>query len=156
MEKICDIAEAIMSITDNDVAETQEMIDGQRRYNNPLRMATTARQRMLAEHNQKVLDGIVALRKVIEEGEKIPNIGVEQHMKARDLKSGDCFIWHGVEVCSVADYGDNEDALVFVTRPDVYEHDCSFYYTDSGFECIMPDEELEFTRRIECRSQNVD
>ena len=74
MEKICDIAEAIMSTTDNDIKETQEMIDGQRRYNNPLRMATTARQRMLAEHNQKVLDGIVALRKVIEEGEKIPNI----------------------------------------------------------------------------------
>ena len=77
MEKICEIAEAIMNITDNDVAEAQEMIDGQRRYNNPLRMATTARLRMLAEHNQKVLDGIVALRKVIEEGEKIPNIGVE-------------------------------------------------------------------------------
>ena len=74
MEKICDIAEAIMSITDNDVAETQEMIDGQRRYNNPLRMATTARQRMLAEHNQKVLDGIVALRKMIAEGEEIPNL----------------------------------------------------------------------------------
>ena len=30
MEKICDIAEAIMSITDNDIKETQEMIDGQR------------------------------------------------------------------------------------------------------------------------------
>ena len=77
MEKICDIAEAIMSITDNDVAETQEMIDGQRRYNNPLRMATTARQHMLAEHNQNVLDRIVALRKLIAEGERISNIGVE-------------------------------------------------------------------------------
>ena len=74
MEKICEIAEAIMNITDNDVAEAQEMIDGQRRYNNPLRMATTARQRMLAEHNQRVLDGIVALRKVIAEGEEIPNL----------------------------------------------------------------------------------
>ena len=77
MEKICEIAEAIMNITDNDVAEAQEMIDGQRSYNNPLRMATTANVRMLAEHNQRVLDGIVALRKVIAEGEKIPNIGVE-------------------------------------------------------------------------------
>lgn len=77
MEKICEIAEAIMNITDNDVAEMQEVIDGQREYNNPLRMATTARQHMLAEHNQRVLDGIVALRKVIAEGEKIPNIGVE-------------------------------------------------------------------------------
>ena len=76
MEKICDIAEAIMSITDNDVAEAQELIDGQRSYNNPLRMATTARQHMLAEHNQRVLDGIVALRKVIAEGESIPDIGV--------------------------------------------------------------------------------
>ena len=77
MEKICEIAEAIMNITDNDVAEAQEMIDGQRSYNNPLRMATTANVRMLAEHNQRVLDGIVALRKVIDEGEMIPNIGVE-------------------------------------------------------------------------------
>lgn len=77
MEKICDIAEAIMNITDNDVADMQEIIDGQRRYNNPLRMVTTSRYRMLADHNQRVLDGIVALRKVIAEGEKIPNIGVE-------------------------------------------------------------------------------
>lgn len=77
MEKICDIAEAIMNITDNDVKDAQELIDGQREYNNPLRMATTARQHMLAEHNQRVLDGIVALRKVIAEGERIPNIGVE-------------------------------------------------------------------------------
>lgn len=77
MEKICDIAEAIMNITDNDVDEMQEVIDGQREYNNPLRMATTARLHMLADHNQKVLDGIVALRKVIAEGERIPNIGVE-------------------------------------------------------------------------------
>ena len=74
MEKICDIAEAIMSITDNDVAEAQELIDGQRSDNNPLRMATTARQHMLAEHNQRVFDGIVALRKVIAEGEEIPNL----------------------------------------------------------------------------------
>lgn len=77
MEKICDIAEAIMNITDNDVAEAQEMIDGQRSYNNPLRMETTANVRMLAEHNQRVLDGIVALRKVIAQGEKIPDIGVK-------------------------------------------------------------------------------
>lgn len=69
MEKICEIAEAIMNITDNDVAEAQEMIDGQRSYNNPLRMATTAKVHMLADHNQRVLDGIVALRKVIAEGE---------------------------------------------------------------------------------------
>ena len=73
MEKICEIAEAIMNITDNDIAEMQEVIDGQRRYNNPLRIATTARQHMLAEHNHRVLDGIVALRKVIAEGERIPN-----------------------------------------------------------------------------------
>ena len=69
MEKICENAEAIMNITDNDVAEAQEMIDGQRSYNNPLRMATTAKVHMLADHNQRVLDGIVALRKVIAEGE---------------------------------------------------------------------------------------
>ena len=77
MEKICEIAEAIMNITDNDVAEAQEMIDGQRSYNNPLRMATIANVCMLAEHNQRVLDGIVALRKVIAQGEKIPDIGVK-------------------------------------------------------------------------------
>ena len=74
MEKICDIAEAIMNITDNDVAEMQEVIDGQRNYDNPLRMATTARQHMLAKHNQRVLDGIVALREVITEGEDIQMI----------------------------------------------------------------------------------
>ena len=69
-------------------------------------------------------------------------------MKARDLKSRDCFIWHGIEVCAVDDYGDNEDTLVFVTRPDVYEHDCSFYYTNSGYEDILPDEQITLTRKI--------
>lgn len=75
MEKICDIAEAIMSITDNDIKETQEMIDGQRNYDNPLRMVTTARQHILADRNQQVLDGVVALRKVIAAYEKIPSLG---------------------------------------------------------------------------------
>ena len=75
MEKICDIAEAIMNITDNDIKETQEMIDGQRNYDNPLRMATTARQHILADRNQQVLDGVVALRKVIAAYEKIPSLG---------------------------------------------------------------------------------
>lgn len=68
MEKICDIAEAIMSITNKDVDEMQLIIDGQRKYNNPLRIDTTARLHMLADHNQRVLDGIVSLRKVIAEG----------------------------------------------------------------------------------------
>ena len=81
MEKICDIAEAIMSITDNDVAEMQEVIDGQRNYDNPLRMATTARQHMLAKHNQRVLDGIVALREVITEGEDIPMMDKAKHFR---------------------------------------------------------------------------
>ena len=81
MEKICDIAEAIMNITDNDIKETQEMIDGQRRYNNPLRIATTARLHMLAEHNQMVLDGIVALREVITKGEDIPMMDKVKHFR---------------------------------------------------------------------------
>lgn len=81
MEKICDIAEAIMNITDNDVAEMQEVIDGQRNYDNPLRMATTARQHMLAKHNQRVLDGIVALREVITEGEDIPMTDKAKHFR---------------------------------------------------------------------------
>ena len=81
MEKICDIAEAIMNITDNDVAEMQEVIDGQRNYDNPLRMATTARQHMLAKHNQRVLDGIVALREVITEGEDIPMMDKVKHFR---------------------------------------------------------------------------
>lgn len=69
-------------------------------------------------------------------------------MKASELKAGDCFIWHGVEVCAVDDYDASEDALVFVTRPDVCEHDCSFYYTNSGYEDIMPNEQITFTRKI--------
>lgn len=81
MEKICDIAEAIMNITDNDVAEMQEVIDGQRNYDNPLRMATTARQHMLAKHNQRVLDGIVALREVITKGEDIPMMDKVKHFR---------------------------------------------------------------------------
>ena len=69
-------------------------------------------------------------------------------MKAYEVKSGDCFIWHGIEVCTVDDYVCNADNVFFIALPEVYENDYSFSHANSGYENIMPDEELEFTRRI--------
>lgn len=69
-------------------------------------------------------------------------------MMAYELRSGDCFIWHGVEVCSADDYVCNEDNILFIVLPEVYENNYLYTHANSGYENIMPEEELQFTRRI--------
>lgn len=56
----------VRQITDAEIEELRKMANGQCEYHNPLRMATTCRQRKLGEHNHAVLDALVNLKKVIE------------------------------------------------------------------------------------------
>lgn len=69
--KIYKICEDVLTITDDEIKELTEIAKGQKRYNNPLRMATSRWQQELGEHNDKVLDAIIALKKELEAGAKI-------------------------------------------------------------------------------------
>ena len=55
----------------NQNKELREIAEGQKRYNNPLRMATSGWQQELGEHNDKVLDTIIALKKELEASAEI-------------------------------------------------------------------------------------
>ena len=76
--KIYKICEDVLTITDDEIKELREIAEGQKRYNNPLRMATSGWQQELGEHNDKVLDAIIALKKELEAGAEIerPNLGL--------------------------------------------------------------------------------
>ena len=69
--KIYKICEDVLTITDDEIKELREIAEGQKQYNNPLRMATSGWQQELGEHNDKVLDAIIALKKELEAGAKI-------------------------------------------------------------------------------------
>lgn len=72
--RIMKIALEIMEIQDEDISEIEDIIEQQKTYDNPLRMATTAQQNQLAIHNQRVLDKILELRDIIAEGDNIPTL----------------------------------------------------------------------------------
>ena len=69
--KIYKICEDILTITDEEIKELREIAEGQKNYNNPLRMATSGWQQELGEHNDNVLDAIIALKKELEVGTEI-------------------------------------------------------------------------------------
>ena len=69
--KIYKICEDVLTITDDEIKELREIAEGQKRNNNPLRMATSGWQQELGEHNDKVLDAIIALKKELEAGAEI-------------------------------------------------------------------------------------
>lgn len=58
----------VRRITEAEIEELREMAKEQCEYNNPLRMATTCRQHKLGEHNNAVLDALVNLKQVVENG----------------------------------------------------------------------------------------
>ena len=69
--KIYKICEDILTITDEEIKELREIAEGQKNYNNPLRMATSGWQQKLGEHNDRVLDMIISLKKELEVGAEI-------------------------------------------------------------------------------------
>lgn len=69
--KIYKICKDVLKITDDEVAEIREIANGQLEYSHPLKMATVRKQHTLGEHNNKVLDKLLELKAVIEEGATI-------------------------------------------------------------------------------------
>lgn len=66
--KIFDICIKVTQITDEEVQELRDIAQGQLEYISPLRMATTAKQNALGQHNMAVLDALLKLKAVIESG----------------------------------------------------------------------------------------
>ncbi len=69
--KIFKICENILAITDDEIKELRKVAEGQKKYNNPLRMATSGWQQELGEHNDRVLDALITLKNELEVGAKI-------------------------------------------------------------------------------------
>ena len=66
INKIC---KNIIAITDEEIKEMEGICEQQINYMSPLKMATTRKQNELGRYNQKVLDKLIDLRKLIKAGE---------------------------------------------------------------------------------------
>ena len=71
MNKINKICRLVLTITDEDFAEMQAIIDEQLSYTSPLKMATMSWQRNLGEHNAAVITKLKELIDVINQGKNI-------------------------------------------------------------------------------------
>lgn len=66
--KIYRICKQVLKITEDEITEVKEIYEGQLSYINPLKMATTGKQRELGEHNKQVLEKLLELKAVLESG----------------------------------------------------------------------------------------
>lgn len=62
------ISQLILSISDADFKELEEMIENQKEYYNPLKMGTTNKQHKLAEHNKKMVNCLKDLKQILIDG----------------------------------------------------------------------------------------
>lgn len=69
--KIYGICRNVLKITDEEVSELREIARQQQEYFQPLKMATTAWQNALGNHNNKVLDKLLELKEVLEQDASI-------------------------------------------------------------------------------------
>ena len=86
---IYQVSQKVMSITDDELKELQETTDAQKNYVNPLKCAKQARLHALAEHNQKVIDLIKALRDLLLTDKDLSNSGAENFSVTVDAVEGD-------------------------------------------------------------------
>lgn len=67
IDKIYKIMELTGEVTKADIAEVQEMINGQVNYVHPFERSETAEVRAIGEHNQRILDSFIELKAVVED-----------------------------------------------------------------------------------------
>lgn len=68
MKNVLNVARKILALTDEELNEAEAMARGQLEYLSPLRMATTAKQHALGNHNLRVVTELRALRETIRAG----------------------------------------------------------------------------------------
>lgn len=65
---IYNISQLVLSLTDEDFKELQDMVDGQKNYVHPLKFATMKEQHELGKHNQKMINCLKELKQILIEG----------------------------------------------------------------------------------------
>lgn len=70
IDKIYKIMELTREVTDADIRETQEMIDGQLNYISPLNRGRMAELHAIGAHNQRMLSKFVELKVVVDDFEE--------------------------------------------------------------------------------------
>lgn len=68
MKTILSVCRKVLTIPDKEFEEAEKLAQGQLAYHSPLKMATTAKQRALGEHNTRVLAKLRDLRDTIRAG----------------------------------------------------------------------------------------
>lgn len=66
--KIYKICKDIVKITDEEIQEVKEVYEQQLSYSSPLKFATARKQHELGEHNKNVLEKLLELKAIIENG----------------------------------------------------------------------------------------
>ena len=69
--KIYEICEMVLEITDEEIKEIRDIAEGQKSYIHPLKLATQRWQHQLGEHNDRVIDALINLKTEIEKGADI-------------------------------------------------------------------------------------
>ena len=70
-KSILTLCRDVLRVDEKEVAELEEMANGQCAYLSPLKMATSARQHALGRHNLRVIAAYRELRSIIEAGKEI-------------------------------------------------------------------------------------
>ena len=74
INKVNGVCKKILSLTDEEIMECEEMANKQYAYNHPLKCATVGYFHDLGEHNLKVIIALKYLREVLKEGESIEEV----------------------------------------------------------------------------------
>ena len=72
-KSILTLCRDVLRVDEKEVAELEEMANGQCAYLSPLKMATSARQHALGRHNLAVIAAYRELRQILEDGKEIAN-----------------------------------------------------------------------------------
>jgi len=64
--KIYSICEKVLTVSEDEIKEIDEICQKQINYISPLKMKTMRKQRKLGEYNKKILDKIIDLKKLLE------------------------------------------------------------------------------------------
>lgn len=66
--KIFKICEEVLKITDREINEVRAIAKAQEEYSHPFKCATAAKQNEIGKFNNKVLDKLLELKEILEQG----------------------------------------------------------------------------------------
>ena len=73
VKEIFKVSKIVLSITDEEFEELEEMAQAQCDYVNPLKCATTAKQHVFGAHNKKMISCLRELKNTLLSGKELQN-----------------------------------------------------------------------------------